>query len=354
MRIKFQLLTMTMAISIAACNIGGSSTEPANPAVEAPPTAGLAATEAPTEIQPTAVQHLMVPGEFPEKPSGVVGDQDSSVTAYEKRAPGGDRFTYSRFERPFNSQTMDEYYPYLDIQEGFLFEDETWIYAAIKLKGDEASLELKGRYAIEIDYNLDGDGDWLILVSNPVSTDWTTDGAQAWFDTNDDVGGDVPTTTDEHPVPENGYETLEFDAGVGNDPDLAWARVSPDDPNTVQFAVKRDILQGNNRYLAGFWAGDEDLDPALFELSDNFTHEQAGAALMELDVFYPIKEISALDNTCRMAVGFQPKGNEPGLCPLTQAGESEAPGEAGCPAQFIECRNPITYQGPPICVCNQP
>jgi hypothetical protein len=233
--------------------------------------------------------------------------------------------------------------------------DETWIFVSISLKSDEASQELKGKYGFEIDMDVDGGGDWLILASNPVSIEWTTAGVEAWFDTNDDVGGNIPTTTDSSPVAGDGYETLAFGANAGDDPDLAWARVSPSDSNTVHLAVKKDILGTSGRFLAGLWAGDEDLDPALFDFSDTFTHEQAGAAMTELEYFYPIKELSALDNTCRMAVGFQPTGKEAGLCPLPPvAGEEPPPGDPGCPVEFLVCRTPLTYVGPTVCVCNQP
>lgn len=353
MRAKSHLVMLFISLLIGACNLGVKTTE-APPATAAPPTTAPAMDTAPVPATPTVVTHKIFPGEFPKEPSGSVGDQDSSVTAPEKRAPGGDRFTFSQFERPFNAQTMDMYYPQIDILEGSVFEDETWVYAALKLKGDEASRELNGRYGLELDLNLDGGGDWLILVSNPSSTDWTTDGVEVWFDTDDDVGGKVPTATDSAPVAENGYETLEFGAGVGDDPDFAWARVSSDDPSIVQFAIKKDILQGSKRFLAGFWSGNEDLDPSLFEYSDNFTHEQAGAALTELENFYPIKELSELDNTCRMAVGFQATGKEPGLCPLPlPPGAPESPLDPNCPAQSLVCRDQPNG-GPPICVCTQP
>lgn len=338
-------------LSLSACNFGVSrdvATEPA--AAEAPTEA--AATAEPTIPATPTEEHKTRPGEIPENPSGTVGDQDSSITADDKRAPGGDRFTFTRFERPFNSQTMDQYYPFIDIQEGALFVDDAWIYVSIVLKSDESSRELKGKYGIEIDYDLDGNGDWLILASDPASQEWTTAGVEAWFDTNNDVGGKSPNTTDEHPVPGNGYETLEFGGGAGSsDPDLAWVRVSGDALNIVQLAIKTDVLKGSKRFLAGLWSGSESLDPALFDLSDHFTHEQAGAALIELDVFYPIKEVSAIDNTCRMAVGFQPTGNEPGLCPLpgTVAGEEYV--DPGCPSDHLVCRQPQTYVGPEICTC---
>ena len=342
---------LTAMFFISACNLGAqeiSVVETEVLSTQVPP------TNVPTEVVPTTIVHQVTPGEFPEEASGVVGDQDSSLTADKKRAPGGDRFTFTRFERPFNSNDMDEYYPFIDIQEGVLFQDDTWIYVVITLKNNETSQELKGRYGFEVDLDLDGGGDYLILASNPISTEWTTNGVEVWFDTNDDVGGEIPTTTDSVSGNKNGYETLTFGLNVGNDPDLAWVRISPENPNIVHLAVKQDILIGN-AYMVGFWAGNEDLDPALFDISDHFSHEQAGAAMTELEYFYPIKEVSALDNTCRMAVGFQPTGNEPGLCPLPNiVVDSETPLEPGCPAEFLVCRQPITYSGPPICVCNQP
>lgn len=349
------VLSVVLLISLSACNLGTQQSAETDEVViteVAPATA--AAT--PTEVVPTPVEHKTIPGEFPAEPSGVVGDQDSSVTAEKNRAPGGDRFTFTRFERPFNSEAMDEYYPHLDIQEGYLFMDETWIYVSISLKSNEASKELKGKYGFELDTDVDGGGDWLILASNPVSTEWTTAGVEVWFDTNDDVGGDVPTTTDSNPIVEDGYETLAFGADAGDDPDLAWARVSPNDPNIVHLAVKTDILGKSERFLAGLWAGDEDLNPALFEFSDTFTHEQAGAAMTELEYFYPIKELSALDNTCRMAVGFQPTGKEAGLCPIPPPpGQvEEQPVDSGCPAQYLVCRNVSMIAVVIVCVCNQP
>jgi hypothetical protein len=63
------------------------------------------------------------------------------------------------------------------------------------------------------------------------------------------------------------------------------------------------------------WAG-TNLDPALFDFNDHMTHAQAGAAEASLENFYPIKGLAELDNTCSMAIGFEPRGNEPGLCTI--------------------------------------
>jgi hypothetical protein len=43
-------------------------------------------------------------------------------------------------------------------------------------------------------------------------------------------------------------------------------------------------------------------------------HEDAGAANPDIANFYPIKGLSELDNTCRLGIGFNPSGVEPGIC----------------------------------------
>jgi hypothetical protein len=353
------LLSMLVLVMIAC----GSSAEPTNlPAKDVAALAENASTSVPTSapteaVQPTAtVQHVMVPGELPDTQSGLAGDQDSSITAGENRAPGGDRFTYGRYERPFNNDAMDIYYPYLDIQTVEFYQDDTWLYGVITLKADESSLALSGKYGFEIDLDVDGGGDWLIMAVQPSSTEWTTTGAQVWFDEDDDVGGNFKVNADNSSTVGTGYETMIFGDGQGNDPDLAWVRISPTDPNTVYIAAKLSLLEGDKTFLVGMWAGNDDFAPALFDMNDALTHEQAGAPLKELEYFYPVKELSELDNVCRMAVGFQPIGNEPGLCPQPprpdQTGGPGEPGEeTGCPPQYVVCFN---FGNQTVCYCNQP
>jgi hypothetical protein len=84
---------------------------------------------------------------------------------------------------------MDTYFPYLDIVDTQGFKDETWGYATISTSGTDANGHLPGKYGVELDLNKDGRGEWLILVPNPASTEWTTQGVQAWNDANGDVGG---------------------------------------------------------------------------------------------------------------------------------------------------------------------
>ncbi len=301
-----------LILAVLACTFASTP-----PAADAPTATSNPANLPAASPESPGVQHQSVPAELPAARSSHAGDHDSSITANQKRAEGGDRFTFGRFERPFNANPMDVYYPYLDIQDTLFYQDLTWIYAVITLKGGDANQALAGKYAVEMDSDVDGGGDWLVLVSQPSSTDWSTSGVQVWFDTNDDVGGEITVNADDVSNG-NGYESLIFDQDQGDDPDLAWARISPQDANTVQIAAKRSLLAGDDTFLAGMWAGGAILDPALFDLNDHFTHTQAGAALIDLEIYYPIKAISELDNSCRMAIGFQPKGNEPGLCPIAK------------------------------------
>jgi hypothetical protein len=276
-----------------------------------------------------SIQHTSVPGEPPEPRLSFAADQDSYITSPEKRAPGGDRFTFGRYERPFNGLTMDLYFPEIDIQETSSYHDGTWIYYSITVKGRDSNQALSGRYAIEIDADIDGRGDWLLVASDPASKDWTTDGVQVWYDSNNDVGGSLSVAADDQGQG-NGYDTKIFDGGAGDDPDLAWVRIPPGGPFTIQLAIKSSLLNSNGIYMAGAWAGKDMLDPSLFDLNDHFTQEQAGSPLKEFEFYYPVKAIAEIDNSCRVAVGFQPSGGEPGLCPLEGDANSCLPSEMVC------------------------
>ncbi len=298
---------------VLACNFNGAVPATEQVATDMPTTAPKTTPASPPTATATAIEHKDIPVNLPSERRNQAGDHDSSPTAAQKRAPGGDRFTFGRYERPFNANTMDKYYPYLDIVDTAFYEDENWIYAVITLKGTDDNGQLTGRYAFEIDSDLDGRGEWLVLVSQPASKEWSVAGVQAWFDANQDVGGSLAVNADKNGNG-NGYETLLVENGQGSDPDLAWARLSPDSAVMVEMAVKRSLLGSDNSYMIGAWAGNETLDPAQFDFNDHMTHEQAGAALIELENFYPIKGLAELDNACRIAVGFTPNGNEPGSC----------------------------------------
>ncbi len=268
------------------------------------------------EATPTApgIAHASVPGGVPDGTGIFLGDQ-STVSSYNSaRAFSGDRFTLGKFERPYNSSAMDVYFPFLDIVSASFYPDSDWVYVRITLAGPDANNAFPGKYAVEIDPDMDGRGDLLLIADYPSSTKWSTDRVRVLEDANQDVGGEKPLLADSAGKGD-GYETLIFNQGQGDDPDAAWARVSSAEPNSVEMAFKTSLLHDDKTYLAGIWAGTDVLDPALFDLNDHFTHDQAGEANPDIANFYPIKLIAEVDNTCRQAIGFTPSGQELGLCP---------------------------------------
>jgi hypothetical protein len=309
---------------LTACSSAAKPTQPpapVSPATEAPaavPTATEAPAAAPTATQPAVVQpetqHKAIPGSPPTSGGEKWGDQSTKSTVNPVRALGGDRFTKGRFERPYNANTMDVYFPNLDIDRAVIYpQDATWVYATITMVGRDANNNFSGQYAIELDLDRNGYGEILIMVDNPASTDWTTKGVRVYKDTNHDVGGVKPVLADSAGASGNGYETVVFDQGTGDDPDLAWARLNPDDPNSFQIAYKQSLLGDVKKYTAGIWAGTH-LDPAMFDYNDHFTQEQAGAGDPSITNFYPIKALAEMDNTCRQAIGYPATGLEPGIC----------------------------------------
>ncbi len=304
---RHALLILSMFLIIAfACNIPGAATPTPAPAT-AP------AVDAGPSAEPV-VQHTIIPVSLPQDRTSHAGDYDSSTTAGQREAAGGDRFTFGQYERPFNADTMDVYFPELDILDFLTYQDATWIYTSILMRGSDSNGELSGRYGLELDMDVNGKGDWLVLVSGPLSTEWSTDGVEVWQDTNRDVGGVAPMYTDDEPGFGDGFDRQVFGPDQQDDPDMAWARLSPDEPNLVQLAVKRSVFDNDETYLAGAWAGSDSLNPAMFDFNDHMTHTEAGAADRGLEIYYPIKALAELDASCRVAVGFAATGKEPGLC----------------------------------------
>ncbi len=347
--VKIVFAVLSLFATLLACTLPSANQATEAPGTEAPATEQVTSETAPP-AQPTAIQHQTIPVGLPENQSGQAGDFDSSGVLESKTAIGGDRFTFGRFERPFNANTMDVYYSQLDIVDTKVFQDDIWIFGNMTIKDLTASSSSTEKYALELDVTLDGKGDWLIVALKPESTDWTVNGVKIFEDANDDVGDIQPMLTDENATKGDGFEKLIFSAGEGDDPDSAWVRISPNDSNTVEIAVKQSVLGSPKKYLINMWAGTNLLDPALFDLNDHFTHEQAGAADRGFEFFYPIKAVYEIDNSCRMAVGFQANGSEPGICPLPQqeqSGEPVPPGSS-CPEGYV------LYCSPNGCVCRGP
>jgi hypothetical protein len=286
-------------------------------ATEAPAVESQATAPAAAEPQTTpAIQHTNVPASPPASGGEKWGDHSTISSINAARALLGDDFTEGRFERPYNADTMDAYFPQLDIDRTVVHpEDAIWVYAIISMVGRDANNSFTGQYAIELDLDRNGLGEFLIMVDHPASADWTTEGVRVYKDANADVGGIKPIVADSAGASGDGYEVVLFDQGTGEDADLAWTRLDPSDPSSFQIAYKQSLLAGVTKYTAGIWAGTQ-LDPAVFDYNDHFTYEQAGAANPEIKNFYPIKGLSEFDNTCRQAIGYNATGLEPGICPL--------------------------------------
>ena len=293
--------------------------EPTTEPIEAPteePTQEPLDTEEPDE----PIVHSMVPGTPPSGRESGVTDADSSAGAAQGRALAGEDFSRNLYERPFTSETMT-YRPDLDIIKTTLNRGTDFVYVEIEVQGLHPDGGLQGTYGFELDLDLDGRGDVLVLASS-LQSEWSTDGVFAWEDTNNDVGGETPIIYDGQDG--NGYNHLIFDEGKGDDGDLVWARISPSNSHVAQLAYKPALTNWTDEYL--WWAVTDNMvkNPTWYDYNDHFTHDQAGSPLNGLSQ-YPLKELAELDNTCRWSVGFIPDGTEPGLCRIAQPTSTPQP-----------------------------
>ena len=293
--------------------------------IPAAPLTPQPATTVPTEPKPTPTPPGFSPVDLPSKQLDQADDANSSSLATAKNVSAGDSFVQGLYERPFNANTMDKYFPYMDIVHIKGYMDDTWGYLEIALAGTDKNGKLPAQYAAELDTNKDGRGDYLIRASNPSTASWSNQNVQAWQDTNGDVGGAAAMDADNNPGGGDGYETLVFNQGKGNTPNGAWVRISPNDPMTVQIAFKLSMVGSPSSFAMGAWAGAK-IDPAKFDFNDRMTHTQAGDPNQGYPQVYPIKALAEIDNTCRLAIGFVPTSIVPGLCEAPQIQHAGAPG----------------------------
>lgn len=308
------LLLASLACSLPIL-VGAPATPPSplveTPTLPPPPTA----TEipSPTVEPPTptvAVSHAFFPAAKVEIKE-LVYDPTCVDTAKEQRAPYGDSYKINLFERPF-LQDMS-YIPDLDIATFSLSMDDKFYYVSVGLVGANPNNPLGILYAVELDLDADGFGDYVIVARPPHSVEWSADNVQVWQDVDHDTGG-LSAEKSDAPLPGNGYETLVFDGGRGpaDDPDLAWMRVNAGKNAAVQFAFKRSLAE--NRFMYGVVADAGWMDIGKMDYADRLTKEQAGSSIKG-DAEYPLKELFAIDNTCWQAQGFKGTYEEPKRCP---------------------------------------
>jgi hypothetical protein len=267
------------------------------------------------EASPTpTIVHLTQPSN-PGSVQSWISDRSSRSLASERRAIS-DNFTWNLFERPYTSEVMD-YMEHLDIVRAELSVNSPWVYVTIFIEGapPEGS---EASYAVEVDLDIDGRGDWLITGIVPSSTDWTTEGVQVWYDTDNDVGGLTPLFADGPHPSRNGYDNLIFDEGIGSDPDAAWTRRVSSHPDRIQLAFKHALIGSDGEFMWGAWADEGVKEPGWLDYNDHLTQGEAGSPAIESSL-YPIKALAEVDNTCRWAYGFTPTGDEPGVCYIPPA-----------------------------------
>jgi hypothetical protein len=279
------------------------------------------------------------PVDVPDKRLDHAGDVNSSANAKKKMVSGGDVFVSGLYERPFNANAMDTYFPYLDIVDFQGFMNDSWGYAAITMAGTDANEKLPGKYAVELDVNKDGRGDYLIIASSPTSTDWTSQGVQVFQDADHDIGGSVPLVAEKKPSGGTGYEKLIFDGAKGSSADGAFVKIVPDDSKTVMIGFKLSLFKNPTSFAMGGWAGTDALDPARFDFNDQMTHAEAGSPLPTYEV-YPLKALAEIDNTCRLAIGFSGTSKVPGLCSAVERQQAEG-GGGGTTVLFANPLNPV-------------
>ena len=321
--VKFFLMLVIFSLFIVACS--GQDSEAVQDAVaqgvaatltkeawldgleeEAQQTEEVIETVTPS---PEPIIHEMIPGEPQEKANTYLTDFNSIDNA-EAGFTYGDQFLINRFERPFTIE-MEQYRGYLDIILANMMVNPPWIYVEIFL-ADQLPESSEAFYSIELDLDVDGRGDFLIQTRMPENEEWTVVGVRVFEDSDGDVGGENPVFSD--PADENitGYELVIFDEGRGDDPDLAWVRRNPDDETNFQIAFKVSLTDALG-FLWSVWADEGLRDPALFDYNDRYSFEEAGSPYPEHE-FHPIQAINLVDSTCRSWYGFEPEGDEPGLC----------------------------------------
>ena len=322
------LFSIALLLAALACSLPGiTGNQPQQPPAlqpaTQPPEAEATATQpppptdtavpSPTEEVPTAtltVSHALVPSTSVD-PGKLVYDVVSVDTAVENRAPYGDSYDINLLERPF-MQDMS-YVADLDIVSYNLSKDDKFYYVSIELVGTNPNNPIGINYAVELDLEADGYGDYIIIARPPHSTEWSTDNVQVAEDTNHDTGG-LSAAKSDAPLPGDGYDKVIFDGGRGpdDDPDLAWVRVNAGPHATVQFAFKIGLAE--YRFMYGVIADAGLKNISDLDYVDRFTEEEAGSPVKR-DKDYPLKALYSVDNTCRTAQGFEGNWEEPQRCP---------------------------------------
>ena len=305
------LLITAVFTAVSGCNFPGIrsfSPQPTSPPVSPIPPA--------TKIVPTIQSHILIPFKTTGK-AQTIHDQVNKKYADERRAYGGDEYRVGRFERPFDTKMT--YLGYLDIVKSTLTRtDENFIYVTIQVADPVSqAAENPAFFGVEIDLNLDGRSRYLIRGKPSAGKEWLTAGVEVWESSSSlipvaEVATGIPVTG------AYGFDISLLRAGNGDDIDLAWIRMSPRLEDTVEIAFKNSLVGGEKgKFIWRPFTDGAPFEPRLYDLQNSYTLEQAGSPIIG-EMYYPLREVYAVDNTCRAASGYQATGREPGICPLTE------------------------------------
>ena len=341
------VLLSTIAIATLACNLPSSTkTIP----VETPssvPTPLSTEEEAnfTTPILPTntpTIIHIMTPSTSPAA-GAIVYDVQSKDTAPENRAPYGDSYNINLLERPFKQDMT--YVSDMDIVTYNLSQDADWYYVSIELISGNPNNSIGINYGVEIDSDVDGFGDLLIWAEPPYASEWSNANLRVYKDDNHDTGG-ISAERSDAPLERDGYETLHFERGLGDDPDLAWVRSNAGLRATIQFAFKKSLTNG--RFMLGVISDAGLQDVTRLDYNDHFTASEAGSPVRS-NKNYPLGELYLVDNSCREAFGFTPTGYEPHLCPRPETPKKEPGQQGGTTTTTVSCKFPLSHSDAASC-----
>jgi len=238
--------------------------------------------------------------------------------------PGCDSWRINRYERPFNAGEQDRYYPDVDILGAALGRSQHWYYVRLEIYDvDQDTGRLDGMFGLEMDLDLDGRGDVLItaeiLESNENISEWSSSGVQAWKDSDNDVGNEMPMK------PDPAYDTDGYDA-ASLDP-LApsgevWVRATLSKPSFVEIAFKPEVIDDDQDFKWWVWVDEGVSDPSGYDYHDSYARNEAGD-VYTWELFFPAREVYSIDNTCAEFWGVDPPPDDPTLCinrvpPLTE------------------------------------
>ena len=304
---------------LQAC--GGNAAEPS--ATEAPTEAAAEATEVPTEA-PTAapIVHTVIPLGG-TKDRAYAHDNENSTNFENKNVRFGDEFQKNRFERPFTSNDM-VYLPDLDIMDFGITSDDQFFYITIVLTGLVDGQDAPtGIYGVEIDRDADGRSELMLGTLPNYSTTFTAENVVVLADLNGDMGGNTINRPDLG-FEGNGYEGIIFDLNQNihpNDPDLAWVRTGSTESGgavrpIIEIAYRKWIFKGGDEKF--MWSvfslsAEQGLDVTKFYQHDTISEIEAGSP-DKGSPNYPVKALAAMDNTCRVPLGFEASGAEPLGC----------------------------------------